>query len=311
MSLLLLLGAVASLWLLVTIVRGDVALCPLCVVVHGANLLAVALWIWSRGAERGAEWRALLGEARDTTGRTAEGRIAARWRLVGLLFVLLAAATAYQRLLLETRERELAGAELSPQAILRAFLTAPRRDLALDGNEAFLGAADARLELVVFGDAWCPHCRDLWRSAPDLVERYPDLRIVFRHFPLEKSCNLGVAATIHPGACEAALGLEAARRQARFWPYYEALSRIPPAERGGAPQRAAREADLALERFETDLSAPGTRERVQRDVALGRSLVLDGVPVLFLDGRRVPDPPLAALPLLLDHLLEPAGRGAR
>ena len=300
----LVLGAVASVWLLGLFARGEVVVCPLCVVVHVVNLLVLPLHVLRRRGELRKDLAALRAGARYAWGREPTDQVAARWRAVGFLFVLLSLAVTYQRILLDVREHEAAGAEFSPERVLRDYVEAERHDLGLGPDEVFVGATDARVDLVVFGDAYCPHCRTFWMTAGDLVKQHgEDLRIVFKHLPLDKSCNLGVAATLHSGACDAAYGLEAARRQDLFWPYYEALARVPPESRGEAQTRAAVEAGLDMGRFRADLADPASRERVERDVALGRRLGFLGIPEFYLNGRRVPDPPLRSLPLLLDHLL--------
>ena len=80
-----------------------------------------------------------------------------------------------------------------------------------------LGAPEAPLTLVEYGDYECPDCMASFpivnRLIADLGER---LRFVFRHFP---------QTAIHARASLAAQAAEAAGAQNKFWPMHNLLSR--------------------------------------------------------------------------------------
>src|SRR5262249_30996649 len=137
------------------------------------------------------------------------------------------------------------------------------------------------------------------------------LRIVFKHFPIEKSCNSSVAMTLHPGACEAAHGMEAARRQGQFWAYHEALAETRYRDRPDGHLAAAAAIRLDMDRFRADLADPSTRDRIVRDVELGIRLGIDGTPGFILDGRRITDSRPQSVRLLLDHLIARKKHSAR
>src|SRR5260370_16361696 len=62
------------------------------------------------------------------------------------------------------------------------------RKLNLQGA-ASKGPADAKIVLVEFGDLECPSCRQLDYVLRAVLLKYPQVRLVFKDFPLE---------TIHP-----------------------------------------------------------------------------------------------------------------
>src|SRR4051812_47809272 len=77
------------------------------------------------------------------------------------------------------------------------------------------GNASAPLTLVEYGDYQCPHCA----AADPLVRGLqqalgPDLRFVFRNFPLTE---------MHPAAEPAAEFAEGAAVQEKFWEAHDAL----------------------------------------------------------------------------------------
>src|SRR5271165_3581555 len=77
-----------------------------------------------------------------------------------------------------------------------------------------LGPANASVTLVEFSDFECPVCRALHDALRGMLPNYPQLRVVFKDFPLEQ---------IHPWARTAALAGRCAYQQnpAAFWKMYD------------------------------------------------------------------------------------------
>src|SRR5579863_1088982 len=69
-----------------------------------------------------------------------------------------------------------------------------------DGNPA-VGPADARVTVVIFSDFQCPHCRELSGILASVIPEFPQVRFVFKDFPLTQ---------IHPWAETAAIGAHCA-----------------------------------------------------------------------------------------------------
>ncbi len=81
---------------------------------------------------------------------------------------------------------------------------ATRAKLRLEGDPT-KGPADARVTIVEFSDYQCPHCRQLYTVMQVIEQKYPQVRIVYKDFPL---------AGIHPWATTAAVGARCALRRA-------------------------------------------------------------------------------------------------
>ena len=73
---------------------------------------------------------------------------------------------------------------------------ATRAKLRLDGDPS-KGPANARVTIVEFSDYQCPHSRQLYTIMQAMEQKYPQVRIVYKDFPL---------AGIHPWAMTAAIG---------------------------------------------------------------------------------------------------------
>jgi protein-disulfide isomerase/uncharacterized membrane protein len=303
-------GGVVSLGFVVSILVGAFPLCPLCLVVNGLNLAAVVPVIRGGGRpfrEIARDWGRGL---RYVGGAEVADPMAVRWRVVGFVCVALACVATYQWILIEwDRAAGKKKRELDPAQVVAAFDAAARVEIPADSEAPVRGPAAARVELVVFSDAFCPHCRDFWGEAQRLAAPYGDrLRMVFRHFPLDPPCNPSVPGAVHPHACNAGLALEAARRQGKFWVYHDTL--LSPEVRGRKEDPflgTAQVVGLDVERFKKDLGDKTLRERLERDIAVGAKLGITATPAIFLDGRPVANPSAKAVEILLAHFFGVSG----
>jgi protein-disulfide isomerase len=295
-----------SLGLVVSLLSGAFPLCPLCLVVNGLNLAAAVPVVRSGGRpfrDIARDWGRGL---RYLGGASVGDPLAARWRVVGFACVGLAFVTIYQWILIEGDRAASRKKELDPAKVVASFEAAPRVEIPHDPDAPVLGSPGARVEIVVFSDAFCPHCRAFWGEARRMVERYGDVvRMVFRHFPLDPPCNKSVARPIHPHACNAGLALEVARREGKFWEFHDALPSPDMRGRKDPFLVAAEAAGIDAERFRADFKDAGLRARLEADVALGGKLGITATPAVFIDGRRVDDPSAKAVEILLAHLLGP------
>ncbi|MFC8923538.1 DsbA family protein [Cellulosimicrobium sp. NPDC057127] len=140
-----------------------------------------------------------------------------------------------------------------------------------------LGAPDAPVTIVEFGDLECPYCAAAAPVLRDVVASSGGrVRLVFRHFPLFE---------IHPHALTAALAAEAAGAQGRFWEMHALLF---------AHQDRLDDAGLAERAEELGLdgssvvgdAAQAFAGAVQRDYADALAAGVQGTPTLFVDGVR-------------------------
>ncbi|HET6585644.1 MAG TPA: thioredoxin domain-containing protein [Nannocystaceae bacterium] len=140
-----------------------------------------------------------------------------------------------------------------------------------------LGPADALVTVVFFSDFQCPFCSRVAPVAHELVEKHPDVRVVFRNLPLP----------MHARAREAAKAALAAGRQGKFWEMHDLLF---------AEQKALADADFAemagrLEldttQFATDMADAELDRLVDEDESLAASFGVQSTPSAFVNGRFV------------------------
>ncbi len=143
-----------------------------------------------------------------------------------------------------------------------------------------VGPSTAPAVLVTFSDFQCPFCALLARAVAELRADQPDrLRMVYRHFPLER---------IHPHAYAAALASECAREQGRFEALHDLLY-ARQKEIGTVPwgNLAVAAAVNDTARFRACMDQDRYRDRIRADVALAEVSDVQGTPTIFLNGKRV------------------------
>ncbi|MFN8543548.1 MAG: thioredoxin domain-containing protein [Candidatus Binatia bacterium] len=148
------------------------------------------------------------------------------------------------------------------------------------------GQPSAPVTLVEFSDFQCPACGEAFADLKKLAAR-PDVRMIFRSFPLDASCNAALQRSFHPDACLAAMAAECAGDQSRFWEYHDQLFQNQKTLDRESLFRYARAVGLDIPAFRTCLDAPETRARVVTDVEAGLKLGISSTPTLFFNGRLV------------------------
>jgi protein-disulfide isomerase len=146
---------------------------------------------------------------------------------------------------------------------------------------AFLGKPNAPVQIAMFFDYNCPHCRDKEPILEELVKRYPDGVVVFfKNFPLTHNKE-------SPGASAAAI---AAQRQGKFMAMHKKLFENQGVHDKTSLAKYAREIGLDEKRFAADSASAQIVARVEADRQEGLKAEIKGTPTLYLNGRTFSDP---------------------
>jgi protein-disulfide isomerase/uncharacterized membrane protein len=160
-------------------------------------------------------------------------------------------------------------------------------DAVMRPDAAAKGRPDAPVTIVEFSDFQCPACGQAYRDLHEMLARRTDVRLVFRNFPLDNSCNEALPRALHPDACLAALAAECARQQNRFWEYHDRLFENQHTLDRESLFRYARDVGVDIPTFRTCLDAPATRDRITDDIRAGIAAGIESTPTLFINGRRI------------------------
>jgi protein-disulfide isomerase len=156
-----------------------------------------------------------------------------------------------------------------------------------DGHH-WIGARDPELTIVEFSDYECPHCRAAHKDVRLLAADQPDrIRLVHRHFPLDRACNPSLKRPFHERACELAEAAECAALQGRFWEMNDALFSIQDTVKTKDVDPVDIAVRLGLDRSELArcLERHETADRIEGDLRAARDRKLRGTPS-FVIGEK-------------------------
>jgi len=166
-----------------------------------------------------------------------------------------------------------------------------KKNLHLEGAPS-KGPADAKVVVVEFGDFECPICRQLDTVLRTMLPKYPQVRLVFKDFPLVE---------VHPWALTAAEAGHCAlqKSQDTFWKLHDAIydnqELISPENAFSKLGDLAEQAGVTADAYKTCMADTKTEAAVQKSVEEARTLEVDSTPTLFVDGRRLVGPSDTAL----------------
>ena len=150
------------------------------------------------------------------------------------------------------------------------------------------GSDSNKILLIEYGDYQCPSCGGAHPHINELMEEYDEnVTFVFRNFPL---------TTIHPNARAAAAVAEAAGLQGKFWEMHDKLyetqndwSNLDASQRTSVFSGYAKELGLNIDKYNTDVAEKSVNQKINFDLALGKSVDTSATPTFFLNGEKLTD----------------------
>jgi protein-disulfide isomerase len=155
------------------------------------------------------------------------------------------------------------------------------------GNSPSMGPANAKITLIEFADFECPSCREMDRILRDFLPSHPEVRLVFKNFPLSE---------IHPWAMTAAIAGQCTYQQApaKFWKIHDAIfdaqDLISPSNVWDKMSDLATQLGLNMEKFRACMSSPDAAHQVEGTLEEGQALNITATPTTFVNGRRLVGP---------------------
>lgn len=156
------------------------------------------------------------------------------------------------------------------------------------------GSENNKILLIEYGDYQCPSCGDAYPNVNTLMEEYgDDVTLVFRNFPL---------TAIHPNARAAAAVAEAAGLQGKFWEMHDKLyvsqndwSGLDASKRTTVFNSYAQDLGLDMDKFNADVAGKEAGQKINFDMALGKSVDVAATPTFFLNGKKLDDATSSAI----------------
>ena len=171
------------------------------------------------------------------------------------------------------------------------------------------GAKNPVLVIQEFADALCPHCRDMGQKLAEFSKKHPDhVRVIFRHYPLDMTCNSAMKRAFHAGSCDLARAMECGDQQGKFWNMHDSIfnaqenfMRNPVSDK--AIESLAESAQVDKSRLMQCYVSKSTMAKVKNDIAAANKFQISGTPTLIVNDRRLPGVPGDYIISVLEKLL--------
>lgn len=137
------------------------------------------------------------------------------------------------------------------------------------------GANQPKYLIVEYADFECAHCKAVAPIIDELVKARPDVKLVYKHYPLP----------FHAMARPAAIAAEAAGRQGKFWEMHAALFATQDFLSDEMILGHAKALGLDVARFKKDIADPELGKRVDASRAEGQRLGIEFTPYFIVNGR--------------------------
>lgn len=144
------------------------------------------------------------------------------------------------------------------------------------------GPADSPVTIVEFADFECPHCREIHDVLKSVERDYPQVRLVFKDFPLPQ---------LHPWAETAATAGRCAFQQSppAFWKMYDMIfnnqDSITPENVFDRLTVFAGQIGVNTDQFKACMASPEAKRAVAANREDGVALDVNSTPTLFINGR--------------------------
>lgn len=154
-------------------------------------------------------------------------------------------------------------------------------------NSPSFGPPNAPVTIVEFSDFQCPSCRQLRDVLNGVTADYPQVRLVFKDFPLTQ---------IHPWAMTASIAARCAYQQspATFWKVYDSIfanQQLISADNAWQKMLDfGTQAGLEPQTLRACMSNPEATQVIQQSLKEGQALAVASTPTVFVNGRRLVGP---------------------
>jgi protein-disulfide isomerase len=129
-----------------------------------------------------------------------------------------------------------------------------------------------------------------------VLDKHPKkVKLVFKNFPL---------SSVHPFAHKAAVAALAAHAQGKFWEFHNKLFENYKALNDAKIQEIATELKLDMERFNKEMQDPSIQKLIARDIKEGEQAGIEGIPIIFVNGKLPKETSLQGLEDLIEAELK-------
>lgn len=195
-------------------------------------------------------------------------RNAAKPVILSITLILLAAVGFYFFGLVKKSKQELNK---------NAAVLAGRQYPAADNEHYWLGAANAPITIVEFGDFACPNCEKSFPTIREISVKYKnDVKFIWRDYPVVQDYSTLLA-----------LAARCAGEQGLFWPMHDKLFQNQGVSAADQLSVLANQIGADMIKFNGCVSQQKYLPQIQKDFSDGQAFGNKGTPTWFINGYKV------------------------
>ena len=167
----------------------------------------------------------------------------------------------------------------------------PIRAMPPESRTWSLGSENAPVKIVIWTDYAFPLTAQFDRMVRQQMERRGDIQYTFRHYPANPMCNPSIKENSSPAGCWAAQAAEAAGQLAGAegrWKMHDWLLNNQSQLRDDALRTAAPSMGFDPDKLLAAMKSPEVLRAVSEDIAVGHSMIVQGIPTIYVNGKWVP-----------------------
>lgn len=158
-------------------------------------------------------------------------------------------------------------------------------------NAPSFGPEDAKITVVEYSDFQCPYCARASAVIPQVVRAQPDVRYVFKNYPLDPNCNTTMQSRGHPLACLAAKAGQCVFTRKGSEPFFtyekSVFSNQPQLTAEMIHELAIKATGLSEAELKECIDSPEIHQMIVDQVSEGSAVGVSGTPSVYVNGRRL------------------------
>lgn len=139
------------------------------------------------------------------------------------------------------------------------------------------GNPEGEVTLVEFFDYNCPYCRRMGPVMVELEDSDPQLRIVYKEFPI-----------LGPDSTAVAKVALAVHRQGKYTEFHKRMMQAQGTADEASALDVAKQLGVDMERLKQDMNDPEIQAAIDRNLALAQALRINGTPSFVIGDQIIP-----------------------
>lgn len=258
--------------------------------------LMSALNLFSNFKLRGVPWKELFASSSDPAPKNPGVALGILGVLAFIAFLFVVPR------FVESGSESYARVDDAIEVFRKNFKNLPQKRIDVKPGDGTFGNPAAKVKVVAFSDFECPFCkRGAFTIHTALSPMKDQVHFIFKHFPLDSTCNPALPYQMHPQACTLARLAYCAQKKGKFWEYHDKVFFSISEEdiREGPAKYLPQVKEILSDKEVTAcLANPESLANISEDVKIGQSLGVRGTPSVYINGKHV------SIPLTVESLRE-------